>query len=88
MELEDYRSGKRASPLGVQRPARLGRTFLTQLQAQGERLRVSWERSCALAKTCHGIYAELLPGFLEETSSYEFEQVCALGSVVLPEVIE
>lgn len=29
-----------------------------------------------------------LPGFLEETTSYIFEQVCALGSVVLPEVIE
>jgi hypothetical protein len=31
---------------------------------------------------------EFLPCFLEETTSYVFEQVCALGNVVLPEVID
>jgi hypothetical protein len=31
---------------------------------------------------------EFPPCFLEETTSYAFEQVCTLGYVVLPEVIE
>jgi hypothetical protein len=43
---------------------------------------------CVSKHVPYDTYTELLPGFLEETTSYVLEQVCALGYVVLQEVTE
>jgi hypothetical protein len=43
---------------------------------------------CISKRVPHDTYAELLPGFLEETTSYVFKHVYALSYVLFPEVIE